>query len=75
MMNKKIALGFWLLALGFLPAGAQRVLSLDSCRQMALLNNKQLGVSKLKQEVAANMRKSAHKVLASCECHWQLSIH
>ena len=58
-MNKKIALGFWLLALGFLPAGAQRVLSLDSCRQMALLNNKQLGVSKLKQEVAANMRKSA----------------
>ena len=59
MMNKKIALGFWLLALGFLPAGAQRVLSLDSCRQMALLNNKQLGVSKLKQEVAANMRKAA----------------
>ena len=59
MMNKKIALGLWLLALGFLPAGAQRVLSLDSCRQMALLNNKQLGVSKLKQEVAANMRKSA----------------
>ena len=59
MMNKKIALGFWLLALGFLPAGAQRVLSLDSCRQMALLNNKQLGVSRLKQEVAANMRKSA----------------
>ena len=45
----------------FLPfsAGAQRVLSLDSCRQMALRNNKQLGVSKLKQEVAANLRKSA----------------
>ena len=58
-MNRKIALGFWLLALGFLPAGAQRVLSLDSCRQMALRNNKQLGVSKLKQDVAANMRKSA----------------
>ena len=58
-MNKKIAFGFWLLAFGFLPAGAQRVLSLDSCRQMALCNNKQLGVSKLKQEVAANLRKSA----------------
>jgi outer membrane protein TolC len=58
-MNKKIAFGFWLLAFGFLPAGAQRVLSLDSCRQMALRNNKQLGVSKLKQEVAANVRKSA----------------
>jgi outer membrane protein TolC len=58
-MNKKIAFGFWLLAFGFLPAGAQRVLSLDSCRQMALRNNKQLGVSKLKQDVAANLRKSA----------------
>ena len=41
------------------PASAQRVLSLDSCRQMALRNNKQLGVSKLKQDVAANLRKSA----------------
>ena len=50
---------FWLLAFGFLPAGAQRVLSLDSCRQMALRNNKQLGVSKVKQDVAANLRKSA----------------
>ena len=38
---------------------AQRVLSLDSCRQMALRNNKQLGISKLKQNVAANIRKSA----------------
>ena len=58
-MNRKIAFGFWLLAFGFLPAGAQRVLSLDSCRQMALRNNKQLGISKLKQDVAANIRKSA----------------
>ena len=58
-MNKKIAFGFWLMAFGFLPAGAQRVLSLDSCRQMALRNNKQLGVSKVKQDVAANIRKSA----------------
>ena len=58
-MNKKIAFGFWLLAFGFLPAGAQRVLSLDSCRQMALRNNKQLSISKMKQDVAANERKSA----------------
>ena len=45
----------------FLPfnSGAQRILSLDSCRQMALNNNKQLGVSKLKQGVAANLRRSA----------------
>ena len=58
-MNKRIAFGYWLLAFGFLQAGAQRVLSLDSCRQMALRNNKQLAVSKVKQNVAANMRKSA----------------
>ena len=58
-MNRKIAFGFWLMAFGFLPAAAQRVLSLDSCRQMALRNNKQLGVSKVKQDVAANLRKSA----------------
>jgi outer membrane protein TolC len=58
-MNRKIAFGFWLMAFGFLPAGAQRVLSLDSCRQMALRNNKQLSVSKMKQDVAANLRKSA----------------
>ena len=42
-----------------LPTTAQRILSLDSCRQMALRNNKQLGISKLKQDVAANLRKSA----------------
>ena len=58
-MNKKIALGFWILASGLLPASAQRVLSLDSCRQMALRNNKQLGISKMKRDVAANLRKSA----------------
>lgn len=57
-MNRKIAFGFWLLAFVFLPANAQRLLSLDSCRQMALRNNKQLGISKLKQDVAANIRRS-----------------
>ena len=45
----------------FLPftVTGQRLLSLDSCRQMALRNNKQLSVSKVKQDVAANLRKSA----------------
>ena len=52
-------IGITLLVAFVAPASAQRVLSLDSCRQMALRNNKQLGVSKLKQEVAANLRKSA----------------
>jgi len=42
-----------------LTSTAQRVLSLDSCRQMALRNNKQLSISKMKQDVAANERKSA----------------
>ena len=51
--------GILLLLAVAMPVGAQRVLSLDSCRQMALRNNKQLGVSKLKQEVAENLRKSA----------------
>ena len=40
-------------------SGAQQLLSLDSCRAMALRNNKQMSVSRVKQEVAANLRKSA----------------
>ncbi len=55
---KKI-FGIMLLSAAIMPAQAQRVLSLDSCRQMALRNNKQLGVSKLKEDVAENVRKSA----------------
>lgn len=50
---------FLLLALAPLTLSAQQMLSLDSCRAMALRNNKQLGVSKIKQEVAENIRKSA----------------
>ena len=42
-----------------LTSSAQRLLTLDSCRAMALRNNKQMGVAKVKQEVAANIRKSA----------------
>lgn len=41
-----------------LPVHAQTTLSLDSCRAMALRNNKQLNVAKLQQDVARNMRKS-----------------
>ena len=39
-------------------AGAQS-LSLDSCRAMALRNNKQINASKLKKDVAYNIKKSA----------------
>ena len=42
-----------------MPVGAQRLLTLDSCRQMALRNNKQIRISKVKQEVAENVRRSA----------------
>ena len=48
--------GFWLLTLG---VQAQRVLTLDSCRALALRNNKQLNISKLNQNIAKNIRKSA----------------
>lgn len=41
------------------PGGAQNVLSLDSCRNMALRNNKQMGISRLKMEMARNVRRTA----------------
>lgn len=42
-----------------LTAGAQQALSLEECRQLALQNNKQLGVTRVKQEMALNLRKAA----------------
>ena len=36
----------------------QRVLNLDSCRALALRNNKQVNVSRLSKEVAVNTRKA-----------------
>ena len=53
------AFGLMLLVLLPMTGGAQRVLTLDSCRSMALRNNKQIGVARVKQEVNANLRKSA----------------
>lgn len=55
----KSLINLLLLAGTFLTAEAQQVLSLDSCRALALRNNKQLSVSRVKQEIAANVRKSA----------------
>ena len=57
VMARAILLG--LLVLLPLSGECQRVLTLDSCRAMALRNNKQMGVAKMKQEVSANLRKSA----------------
>lgn len=52
---------FLTLAVGLLTLNgqAQRVLNLDSCRALALRNNKQLNVSRLRQDVAMNMRKAS----------------
>ena len=36
-----------------------RLLTLDSCRAMAMRSNKQMGMAKIKQEVNAHLRKSA----------------
>ena len=52
-------LGLLLLVGASLPASAQQLLSLDSCRAMAMRNNKQLSIAKLKQDVAANLRRAA----------------
>lgn len=41
-------------------ASAQRTLTLEDCRQMALQNNKQLNISKTSQQMATNIRKAAH---------------
>ena len=49
---------FVCLLLSAVPAAAQRVLSLDSCRAMALCNNKQLNIAKLKKDVARDTRKA-----------------
>lgn len=54
----KHIIGFFLMSGLMLPAGAQRMLSLDSCRMLALRNNKQLSISGMKQDVAKNIRKS-----------------
>lgn len=55
---KKLAIA--ILCLGCcVTAGAQRVLTLDSCRALALRNNKQLQVSRINKDMAEYNRKSA----------------
>ena len=54
---KKI-LSICVFAASLIPAEAQQMLTLDSCRAMALRNNKQMGISKLKQDIALNTRKA-----------------
>lgn len=53
----------WFLAfmaiMGAATADARQVIGLDSCRAMALRNNKQLNMARLKRDVAENIRKAA----------------
>ena len=60
-MRLKVKVNILLIILTILPlsVNAQRLLTLDSCRAMALRNNKQISESKVKQDVAANLRRSA----------------
>lgn len=44
---------------GFTSIYAQRVLSLEDCRDLALRNNKQINISHLKYDVARNTQKAA----------------
>ena len=67
-MARAVTLG--LLVLLPLSADAQRLLTLDSCRAMALRNNKQMGVAKMKQEVNANL----HAVSAEGECRGRVFV-
>ena len=53
---RKVLILFMLLTA--LTIDAQRMLSLDECRAMALSNNKQLRMARVKQEVALNTRKA-----------------
>ena len=55
----KVLLVLFTFHFSLFTASAQRLLTLDSCRAMALRNNKQVGISKVKRDVAMNVRKSA----------------
>ncbi|MBR1683104.1 MAG: TolC family protein [Bacteroidaceae bacterium] len=58
-MKKQMFLWVMMMTLGSGVAAAQQLLSLDSCRAMAIRNNKELQMSALKQEAAHWQRKSA----------------
>ena len=58
-MTKRFYMISMALVFVWTSTSAQRVLSLDSCRAMAIRNNKELKMSSLKQEAAHWQRKSA----------------
>jgi len=59
MLKLKGIIGLLLLTASAMPSEAQQLLTLDSCRAMAVRHNKQLSIAKVKKEVATNVRKAA----------------
>lgn len=61
VFHRRIFTGIILFSLSVLPlsVSAQRLLTLDNCRALALLNNKQVNVARLSKDVALNTRKAA----------------
>lgn len=55
----RILLSFIIATIAICDTSAQTALCLDSCRAMALRNNKMMSVQKVKRDVAHNMTKSA----------------
>lgn len=58
MQEMKRTILYIAVTLAALPAVSQ-TLTLDSCRALALSNNRQLAIGRVKKDVAMNMRKSA----------------
>ena len=58
-MKKRTIITFIVLAVIGMTVKAQTVLTLDSCRALAVEYNNQINVARVKQEVAANTRKAA----------------
>lgn len=58
-MKGKNIIGIAIASAMAIPTLAQQALTLDSCRAMAIRNNKSLRISSLKQDVAMNTRKAA----------------
>lgn len=56
-MNKKLILGFTLLTV--LPLQAQRILSLDDCRDLARSHNKEIAAARAGVDMAESLRKAA----------------
>ncbi len=58
-LYKKLTSAIFLLLFMALPTFSQETLSLDSCRAMALRNNKQVNIARLKQDVTKYTHKAA----------------